>query len=250
MKFRYQYRTRDNEIRCGEIAAADRDAAFATLKAQGIKPSRMDEAPGVFNKLFGKGKRWLVIAMLGALCAILWSYLKSAEKHLVEATRIDESVPRHQIYGDPEIVAKFATFDGLRALLKSDGDALLACFVQPGKVAEIGDGRDIETLLESAFTRSQTMSPDDSREVRELKQIVNWIREEMIAYVDNESDKRNRKAKLRAYYQRLNQRVIEEKRIFSMTEQELLNGASDEVVAERNAKLRRLGLPTIVIDEK
>ena len=147
-------------------------------------------------------------------------------------------------------MAKFATFDGLRALLKSDGDALLACFVQPGKVAEIGDGRDIEALLESAFTRSQTMSPDDSREVRELKQIVNWIREEMIAYVDNESDKRNRKAKLRAYYQRLNQRVIEEKRIFTMTEQELLNGASDEVVAERNAKLRRLGLPTIVIDEK
>ena len=57
MKFIYQYRTSDNEVKRGEIVAPDREAAFQLLRAQGIKPARLEEAPGVFNKLFGKGKR-------------------------------------------------------------------------------------------------------------------------------------------------------------------------------------------------
>lgn len=250
MKFRYQYRTKDNEIRCGEIAAADRDAAYAVLKAQGIKASRMEEAPGVFNKLFGKGKRWLVIGALGALCAVLWAYLKSTKQDLAEATRIDDCVPRHQIYGDPEIVARFASFDGLVSVLGNEGDATLACFAQPGKMVEPGKGANPAALLEAATSGRQTILSDDPREIRELKQIVNWIRSELIAYVDNPSDARDRTAKLKAYFQRLQQRVSEEKRIYQMTEQELLNNASEELSSERNAKLRRLGLPTIVVDEK
>lgn len=250
MKFRYQYRTKDNEIRCGEIAAADRNAAYAALKAQGIKPARMDEAPGVFNKVFGKGKRWLVIAALGALCVVLWLYLRNTERDLVEATRIDESVPRHQIYGDPEMVAKFATYEGLKSVLADDGDALIACFAQPGKIAEFPKNLDFVALLDMATNGRQEIRPDDTREIREIKQIVNWIRAEMIDYVDNPSDARNRTTKLKAYFQRLQQRVSEEDRIYQMTEKELLQGVSEEIVSERNAKLRRLGLPTIVVDEK
>ena len=40
------------------------EAAYAALRAQGIKAGHVDEAPGVFNKLFGKGKRWMAIAVL------------------------------------------------------------------------------------------------------------------------------------------------------------------------------------------
>ena len=53
MKFFYEYRTRDNERRSGEVNAADREAAFALLKSQGIRPSRLNEAPGLANKLLG-----------------------------------------------------------------------------------------------------------------------------------------------------------------------------------------------------
>ena len=71
MKFEYEYRTCDNERKSGMISARDREAVFVTLKAQGINPSRVREAPGVFNRLFGKGKRYLVIAFLGIICLAL-----------------------------------------------------------------------------------------------------------------------------------------------------------------------------------
>ena len=64
MKFLYTYRTPDNKQHRGEIAAATKEAAYAALRAQGIKAGHVDEAPGVFNKLFGKGKRWMAIAVL------------------------------------------------------------------------------------------------------------------------------------------------------------------------------------------
>ena len=56
MKFTYQYRTKDNAIQHGVVSATDKDAAYAALRAYGIKPSRVEELPGFFNKLFGKGK--------------------------------------------------------------------------------------------------------------------------------------------------------------------------------------------------
>lgn len=250
MKFRYQYRTKDNEVRCGEIAAADRDAAYAELRAKGIKASRMEEAPGLVNKLFGKGKRWIVIGALGVLCLVLFVYLESAKEDLAEATRIEDCVPRHQIYGDPEVVAKFGSFEGLKKVLGNDGDALLACFAQPGKVAEVGSGIKAAELLEQSLTATQQIMADDSREIKELKQIVNWMRSEMSAFVNFAEDKRSTPKKLETYFQRMIQRVANEKRIYDMTERELKDCTDERIREEKNAKLRKLGLPTIAADEK
>ena len=74
MKFVYEYRTSDNELHHGSIAAADRDAAFASLKARGVRPARLVEAPGVLNKLLGKGKRWIAIAVLSVAAAAGWYF--------------------------------------------------------------------------------------------------------------------------------------------------------------------------------
>lgn len=70
MKFNYEYRTSDNKLHEGVVSAASRDDAFAVLKARGIRPGRVTEAPGVFNKLFGKGKRWIAIVALAVALAI------------------------------------------------------------------------------------------------------------------------------------------------------------------------------------
>ena len=53
VRFTYEYRTSDNALHKGVIDASDRDAVYVALRARGIKPSRVDEAPGLFNKLFG-----------------------------------------------------------------------------------------------------------------------------------------------------------------------------------------------------
>ena len=57
MKFRYEYRTRDNARHEGVIDAPDREGVYAALKAQGVRPSFVAEVPGFFNKLFGKVKQ-------------------------------------------------------------------------------------------------------------------------------------------------------------------------------------------------
>ena len=67
VRFVYQYRTHDNAVRSGEVSAADRDAAYRALKEKGIRPSRLEEAPGLANKIFGKGKRWIASRCRGRL---------------------------------------------------------------------------------------------------------------------------------------------------------------------------------------
>lgn len=55
------------------MRAANRDEAFAALKSRGIRPIRVIDSPGFFNKLLGKGKRWtaIVVLALSLLVAIL-----------------------------------------------------------------------------------------------------------------------------------------------------------------------------------
>ena len=75
MKFIYQYRTPDNVQHEGTICAATKDAAYDQLRARGVRPGRMVEAPGLFNKLFGKGKRWIAIGALGGTCLALGFFI-------------------------------------------------------------------------------------------------------------------------------------------------------------------------------
>ena len=77
MKFVYEYRTSDNALHSGRIAALDRDAAFAALKARGIRPARLVEAPGLVNKVFGKGKRWIAIVALSVAAIAGWFFASS-----------------------------------------------------------------------------------------------------------------------------------------------------------------------------
>ena len=80
---------------------------------------------------------------------------------------------------------------------------------------------------------------DDSREVRELKQIVNGMREEMREYLANGN------GTPRSYWRRLNERTLEEMRIYDRTKRELENEKSSEIWEQKNEALRTLGLRTI-----
>lgn len=87
MKFVYEYRTSDNVRHNATVSAPDRDAAFARLKARGIRPSRLEDAPGFFNKLFGKGKRWIAIAVLTILLALTAVTLMKRDRAIVSRAR-------------------------------------------------------------------------------------------------------------------------------------------------------------------
>ena len=221
MVFLYEYRTKDNILKRGAIDAADRDAAFAALKSQGIKPSRVTEAPGLFNKLFGKGKRWIVIGVLGVLCLVLGVVVKTVGDDLkasreevdtveadLEAAREEaeeakaiaftfEDMTRRQVIGDVAIIEKgIAT--GWEEVFPYEGERFLASFAIPGVPAGLRNTTEDEikaalgrTMVESiggqAGTRDATGSSLGglSLEHRQIVYIVEGMKNELRRYLAN-----------------------------------------------------------------
>ena len=136
------------------------------------------------------------------------------------------------------------------AFLPREGDRMLAIFAQPGKLmcAKGANPRRLTAAQDAAFKTyaEKELSPElniaiesnDSREVRELKQVVNGMRDEMRRYLANGN------GTVRSYWRRLNERTAEEIRIYERIRRELEKEASHEVWKEKNAALRRLGLRT------
>lgn len=126
MRFVYEYRTSDNAKHSGEICAADREAAYAKLKRQGIKPSRFAEAPGLANKVLGKGKRWIAIGVL-AVIAVVATVLALGTRREIKRITAEPPLPRHQIAHLPKDWAR-----SINAIFEGELDRLLAAHSQPG----------------------------------------------------------------------------------------------------------------------
>ena len=158
--------------------------------------------------------------------------------------------PRHQIYGDPAVMEAFERGDFGDALPR-DGDRLLGVFAQPGRYmcAKGASTRYLAPMTatnfenyashELAVEKDIEIADADSREVRELKQIVNGMREEMREYLANGN------GTPRSYWRRLNERTTSEMQIYERTRRELENESSPETWESKNEALRRIGLRTI-----
>ena len=158
-------------------------------------------------------------------------------------------IPR-QVRGDP------ATMEGLErgdfaAHLPRTGDQMLAVFAQPGKLmcAKGSNPRRIDEKSYGAFEayakndlaveNDIAINSADSREITELKQIVNGMRAEMREYLANGN------GTPRSFWRRLNERTTQEMQIYERTRRELEKETSEEVWEQKNDALRRLGLRTI-----
>ena len=97
---------------------------------------------------------------------------------------------------------------------------------------------------ELAADKDIAISADDPREIRELKQIVNGMRDEMRTYLANGN------GTPRSYWRRLNERTLEELRIYDRTKRELENEKSSDIWEQKNEALRTLGLRTIPLPEE
>lgn len=94
MKFDYEYRTSDNKLHNGVIRAANRDDAFASLKSRGIRPVRVIDSPGFFNKLLGKGKRWtaIIVLAISLLVAVMILVFRPVREVALPEYDIDSAV--------------------------------------------------------------------------------------------------------------------------------------------------------------
>ena len=253
MKYTYAYKTSDGVRHEDSIEASSREEVFETLRARGIKAIKVVAADG--SKANGEppprvprlASLVLVVTLLVVALVVL---LNGRAVRSSPSTAPANSSPRHQIYGDP------ATMEGLErgdfaAALPRMGDRMLAVFAQPGRFmcAKGADPRRIGADAEAAFAAyardeldpslDVAVGDGDSREVRELRQIVNGMRAEMREYLANGN------GTARSYWRRLNERTARELQIYERTRRELEGEKSDEVWEQKNDALRRLGLRTI-----
>ena len=269
MKYTYAYKTPDGVRHEAAMNASSREEVFSALRAKGIKAIKVVAADGSKANGEVRGLRKRAVAALVALAAAVAGVVAyiggertGAAERANPAKPSPNASPRHQIYGDPAVMEAFERGDFGDALPR-DGDRLLGVFAQPGRymcakgvdprwlnrMGGTGDGKRTTasgTDVFEAYAKNElTVEKDieiadaDSREARELKQIVNGMRGEMREYLANGN------GTPRSYWRRLNERTTSELQIYERTRRELENEKSPDVWDEKNAALRRLGLRTI-----
>ena len=218
------------------------------------------------------------LVALAAVCAVV-AYCGGTRTAAVTAANSATSSPRHQIYGDPAIMepiergdfggilpregdkmlAVFAQpgklmcargFDPRRLnqkLSPSSADNGRACCPQAAE-RRVGDNTPYQNAAQvfEAYAKDDLgadkdiqIVAEDSCEVRELKQIVNGMREEMREYLANGN------GTPRSYWRRLNERTLSEMQIYERTRRELEKETRPEIWEQKNESLRILGLRTI-----
>lgn len=171
MKFNYQYRTSDNLLHDGVIQARSREDAFSKLKASGIHPCRLCDAPGVVNFLVGRCKRWIAIAALSAITAFL--VLRSVlheRSDFANADMYSQSLPRHYV--------EIPSGTHLRELFEDQCDAYLCQYAVPGRRAETQFSISTNDLV-AAIGKRVSIDESDPNYLKELKMIVIGIKAEM-----------------------------------------------------------------------
>lgn len=243
MKFIYGYKTSENETREGMLSAASRDAVYRKLRAEGIRPFEVRLAPGFFNHLQALGKRTLVIALLLIVIAVV--VINSRQEKVTAGSETKNSSDRHQTYGDPSLMEQMER-DGYGAIFAHPGECFLAYYAQPGKAVNIPYEftRKIERegALADCLSHEIVFGKNETREVLELKQIVNGIKDELREYLAEGT--------AAEFVRQLNQRQQEEQQIYNRVRNELEGSDDSRLWEERNHSLRELGLRTIAKPKK
>lgn len=250
MKFLYEYRTSDNVKHDGVVDAADRDAAFVLLKTRGIRPSRLVDAPGFFNKLFGRGKRWIAIALLTvALACALWGLvIRSVRgRGSVAQEALLESQTRRQVIGDAAVI-EFGVRTGWANVFEHEGDRFLASFAVPGMPAGVRSTSEAKVM--EALARSVAVEASDGIEAHQIKAMVEGMKKELREFLaaggtvmeyGHELVKRQ-EAEI-GYYTRA-KREIDEMSKDGRPDSEIL-----QVWQSRNDHLRRMGVRLVPMPE-
>lgn len=251
MKFLYTYRTPDNKQHRGEITAATKEAAYAALRAQGIKAGHVDEAPGVFNKLFGKGKRWIAIGVLAvvaiAATVAALSYKSEVESAPVGIANALLAETRHQVIGDTAVIEK-GIRTGWAEVFPEEGERFLASFAIPGVPA--GQRNTSEDEIKAALARRIEATETDTIEIRQIKAMVEGMKQELREYLADDGT-------IIEYGKALVQRQEEELGYYSRAKTEIENAKKSgmgqaQLVAlweKRNAALRRMGIKLVQLPE-
>ena len=254
MKFIYSYNTKQNERREGlTISAPNRDAAFSELNRQGIRPYKLQPAPGLWNKVLSIGGRGLAIIALAASLLVSLVVALTQHEDIVKLEKDEDvreivseaitSKVRRQIIGDQGVIEK-GIRTGWSDVFDHEGERFLASFAIPGVPATVRTTN--VGALEEALGRKVDPAEGDGMEARQIKAMVEGMKDELRRFVDAGGT-------IEQYGRRLVARQDSEIAIFTRTSNEIEQAIKRELdkneVAElidrRNEELRRMGIKLI-----
>ena len=233
----------------GVYAARSKTAVYDELRAKGIKAFGVEPAPGLLNRLGGViGWRIAIIVLLAvSLAAASVAYFREkAETPAVEDS-VFLSKTRRQIIGDAAVI-EAGIKNGWRDVFAEEGERFLASFAVPGVPAGVRTTNANE--LEKALGRVVQISDDDSMEAKQIKSMVEGMKDELRGYLAGGGS-------IAQYGERLVERQEKELSYFRRIKEEIENAAKsgiseDELEAKwkaGNAELRNMGIRLVPMPE-
>ena len=268
MKYTYAYKTSDGVRHEAAMDAASREAVFEALRAQGIKAIKVVAADG--SKANGAendskrtsasvvvaatvliaaaiaGGAWWLIGGGGRVATALPSDETQPTGGEVKATSFLTAQTRRQVIGDVAVIEK-GIRTGWADAFEREGDRFFASFAIPG--AEAGQRSTSEDELRRVLESAVEAKPDDPLEIRQIKAMVEGMKEEARRYIAAGGT-------AVGYGQRLVERQEAEIAIYGRVKSDIEaahkkmdSSAFEDYLEKRNDELRNLGIKPVVITE-
>ena len=234
--------------------AASREEVFAALRAKGIKAIKVVAADG--SKANGEihGVRKRVVAALVALVALgvgIVAYLSGTRSGGdlggSVATAFATGQDRRQVIGDAAIIEK-GIRNGWSDVFALEGERFLASFAIPGVKA--GQRNTSEKEFSAALEFRREFSSDDSLEARQIKAMVEGMKQEARRYLAAGGT-------IVEYGKRLTERQDAEIAIYNRVKADIENARKSMTEAafmayweKRNDELRNLGIKTVGLSDE
>ena len=254
MKYTYAYKTSDGVRHEATMNASSREEVFATLRKQGIKAIKVVAADG--SKANGelRGVRKRVVAALVAFVALgvgLLSYFSGTRSGGdlggSAATAFATGQDRRQVIGDAAIIEK-GIRNGWSDVFALEGERFLASFAIPGVKA--GQRNTSEKEFAAALEHKCTVADSDSLEVRQIKAMVEGMKNEAYRYIAAGGT-------IVEYGKRLTERQDAEIAVYNRVKADIEKARKTMPEAEfmtywekRNDELRNLGIKTVGLSDK
>ena len=271
MKYTYAYKTSDGKRHEAAIEAASREEVFESLRAQGIKAIKVVAADG--SKANGAendskrttaswraalvaatvliaaaiaGGAWWLVGRGGRGATVLPSDETQSTGGEAKTTSFLTAQTRRQVIGDVAVIEK-GIRTGWADAFEREGDRFFASFAIPG--AEAGQRSTSEEELRRALESAVEATPNDPLEIRQIKAMVEGMKEEARRYIAAGGT-------AVGYGQRLVERQEAEIAIYGRVKSELEAAhkkmkpdAFEDYLEKRNDELRNLGIKPVVIAE-
>ena len=263
MKYTYAYKTPDGVRHEDSMNASSREEVFENLRARGIKAIKVVAADGSKANGAPPPRRTMRFVVAGSIALVvvggvaLWvgrsmarsanTPYRDAQEHVPpEATSFLTSQSRRQVIGDVAMVEK-GIASGWSDVFSEEGERFFASFAVPGVKA--GKRNATVEELTAALARKIPATKDDGMEARQIKAMVEGMKEEARQYLAAGGT-------LAKYGERLVERQNAEIAIYKRVKSELDKlretmqpDAFDALLEERNDELRNLGIRPVVVSE-